>query len=147
MSLTHFKDVTDSLNTPCSPSKYLGTWYSLLTLQALLQVFTVHRRSICFHYSPSESCGQSSTPASLLNFMGNAHALAQNTTPFFLPVLPEHAVPTVNVFQFSCLSHWRRPEMGLSWSNTSCADVFEVPGLELRCQRILLPHMVLLLAR
>lgn len=118
----------DRVNPLCSPSKYLGTWYSLLTLQACLQVFTVHRRCIFFLYSPSYSHGDSSKPASLPSFMGNAHLLAQNTKLSFFPVLTEH-VPAVNILQFSCSSHWRRPEMGLSWGNTSCADVFEVPGI------------------
>lgn len=113
MFLINFKDVAHSLNPPCSHSKYLCNWNSLFTLQALLQIFTVHRRWISFHYSPSYSQGDGSEPAPLLSFLGNAHVLAQNTKPFFLPVLPDVLFPTINIFWFSCSFHWRRPEMGL----------------------------------
>lgn len=105
-----------------------------------------HYKLSCMYSQPTEDASPSitlphthmETATNLHHFwtLWEMHVLAQNTNASFLPVLPEHAVPTVNIFQFSFSSHWRRPEMGLSWGNTSRADVFEIPGLELRCQRI-----------
>lgn len=101
---------------------------------------------LSFRYSQSTEDASSITlPHNHMETAANLHhfwtscemeVLAQNTNSSFLPVLPEHAAPTVNIFQFPCSSHWRRPEVRLSWGNTSCVDVFEVRGLELRCQRI-----------